>query len=75
MNLVIVESPTKTKSLEKYLGAGFQVLATMGHMIDLPKSKLGIDVTKKGKSLIFKPDYQLVDGKGKQVKTLAAAAK
>lgn len=75
MNLVIVESPTKTKSLEKYLGKDFEVLATMGHMVDLPKSKMGIEIKKTKAGLTFDPDYQLVEGKGKQVKKLADAAK
>ena len=45
-NLVIVESPAKAKTLEKYLGRDFQVKASVGHVIDLPKSKLGVDIKK-----------------------------
>jgi DNA topoisomerase-1 len=75
MNLVIVESPTKTKSLSKYLGGEFEVLATMGHMVDLPKSKLGVEIKKSKKKYAFEPDYVLAEGKGKQVKLLADAAK
>jgi DNA topoisomerase I len=71
MNLLIVESPTKTKSLSKYLGKGYEVLATMGHMVDLPKSKIGVDI----KDGIFTPDYTVVKGKGEQIKKLIAAAK
>jgi DNA topoisomerase-1 len=43
-SLVIVESPTKAKTLSKYLGRNYQVLASVGHLKDLPKSKLGIDL-------------------------------
>ena len=44
-NLVIVESPAKAKTISKYLGPGYQVKASMGHVRDLPKSKLGVDTT------------------------------
>ena len=50
-NLVIVESPAKAKTIGKYLGPGFDVKASMGHIRDLPKSKLGVDVAT------FEPDY------------------
>ena len=43
-DLVIVESPAKAKTIKKYLGAGYDVVASMGHIRDLPKSKLGVDV-------------------------------
>ena len=43
-NLVIVESPAKAKTIQKYLGKGYDVIASMGHISDLPKSKLGVDV-------------------------------
>lgn len=75
MKLVVVESPTKTKSLEKYLGKDYQVLASMGHIRDLPKSKMGIAIKKKGKEYTFEPDYVLSEDKGKQVSKLKAAAK
>jgi len=52
MDLVVVESPTKAKTLSKFLGKDFEVMATMGHIKDLPKSKLGVDVENN-----FKPDY------------------
>ncbi len=71
MKLLIVESPTKTKSISKYLGNGYEVLATMGHMRDLPKSKMGITIEEEK----FVPDYQIVQGRDKQVKKIIAAAK
>src|SRR3989344_6292723 len=52
MQLVVVESPSKAKTIEKYLGRDFKVIASKGHIIDLPKSDLGIDVKKD-----FKPEY------------------
>ncbi len=69
-NLVIVESPAKAKTLEKYLGGDFQVKASVGHVVDLPKSKLGVDI-KKG----FAPDFQVIQGKKKIVEELRRAAK
>jgi DNA topoisomerase-1 len=62
MQLVIVESPTKAKTLKKYLGRGYQVEASMGHLRDLPKSKLGVDVEHR-----FEPEYIQVRGKAKIV--------
>ena len=47
--LVIVESPTKTKSLGKYLGSDFTIMASMGHVRDLPKSKFGIEIKEEKK--------------------------
>ena len=52
MNLLIVESPTKARTLSRFLGRDFDVEATTGHIKDLPKSKLGIDIEHD-----FKPDY------------------
>jgi DNA topoisomerase-1 len=69
MNLVIVESPTKSKTLKQYLGDDYIVDSSMGHIRDLPKSKLGVDVEKD-----FKPSYVLSKGKGKVVKALQDAA-
>ncbi len=69
-NLLIVESPAKSKTLKRFLGKGFDVEATIGHIIDLPKSKLGVD-PENG----FKIDYELIKGKGSVIKKLKAAAK
>ena len=69
-NLVIVESPAKAKTLEKYLGRDFQVKASVGHIVDLPKSKLGVDI-KKG----FAPDFHVIQGKKKVIDELKRAAK
>ncbi|HLE49889.1 MAG TPA: DNA topoisomerase, partial [Patescibacteria group bacterium] len=74
MKLVIVESPTKTKSLTKYLGRGYEVLATIGHIRDLPKSKMGIEVKKGKPGLHFVPSYELVEGKEETAKKLQTAA-
>ena len=69
-NLVIVESPAKAKTLEKYLGRDFQVKASVGHVIDLPKSKLGVDIKKD-----FAPDFTVIQGKKKVIDDLKKAAK
>ena len=69
-NLVIVESPAKAKTLEKYLGKDFTVQASGGHIRDLPKKSLGIKIEKD-----FTPKYQIIKGKEKIVKSLASAAK
>ncbi len=67
--LVIVESPTKVKSIKKYLGSDYEVMASMGHIRDLPKSKLGIDVDNN-----FKLQYINMPEKRELIKTLKAAA-
>jgi DNA topoisomerase I len=69
-NLVIVESPAKARTLEKYLGRDFQVKASVGHVVDLPKSKLGVDVKKD-----FAPDFHVIQGKKKVIDELKKAAK
>jgi DNA topoisomerase-1 len=69
-NLVIVESPAKAKTLGKYLGKDFQVKASVGHIVDLPKSKLGVDVKNN-----FAPDFHVIQGKKKVVEELKKAAK
>jgi len=57
-NLVIVESPSKARTIEKYLGKDFKVTASMGHIKDLPENELGIDIENN-----FKPQYKLLKGK------------
>ena len=69
MNLVIVESPAKAKTIGKYLGPGFEVKASMGHIRDLPKSKLGVDVAT------FEPDYENIKDKADVIKDLRKSAK
>ncbi|MEZ5358716.1 MAG: type I DNA topoisomerase [Candidatus Zixiibacteriota bacterium] len=69
-NLLIVESPAKSKTLKKFLGDNFEIMATIGHIIDLPKSKTGVDVANN-----FEPEYVVIDGKDKVIKQLRAAAK
>jgi len=69
-NLIIVESPAKARTLTKYLGRGYQVKASVGHVMDLPKSKLGVDIEND-----FRPDYQVIHGKGKIIAELRKAAK
>ena len=68
--LVIVESPAKAKTIEKYLGPGYTVKASMGHLIDLPKSRLAIDVEHG-----FNPEYITVRGRAKLLKELQKDAK
>jgi DNA topoisomerase-1 len=69
-NLVIVESPAKAKTLGKYLGRDFQVKASVGHVVDLPKSKLGVDIKKD-----FAPDFHVIQTKKKVIDDLKKAAK
>ena len=68
--LVIVESPAKAKTIEKYLGSDYTVKASMGHLIDLPKSRLAIDVDRN-----FEPEYITVRGRAKLLKELQGDAK
>mgnify|MGYP003291570338 CR=1 FL=1 len=67
--LLIVESPTKVNSIKKYLGGDYKVMASMGHIRDLPKSKLGVDIEKN-----FKPQYINMPEKKELIKTLKVAA-
>lgn len=64
-NLVIVESPAKAKTIEKYLGKNYKVVASKGHLRDLPKSKLGIDISNN-----FEPYYISIRGKGSLISEL-----
>ena len=63
--LVIVESPAKAKTIEKYLGPDYTVKASMGHLIDLPKSRMAIDVDGN-----FEPEYITVRGRAKLLREL-----
>ena len=69
-NLVIVESPAKAKTIGKYLGPDYKVLASMGHVRDLPKSKMGVDLEHND----FEPDYQPIKGKEETIAELQEAA-
>ena len=69
-SLIIVESPTKVKTIKKFLSADFEVVASVGHIKDLPKSKLGIDVKNN-----FEPTYQVLESKKKVISDLKKAAK
>ncbi len=69
-NLLIVESPSKAKTIKKYLGNDYQVMASVGHIKDLPQKELGIDVNNN-----FKPKYVTVKGKAKLITKLQDAAK
>lgn len=69
-DLVIVESPAKAKTIEKYLGPGYQIQATMGHLRDLPKSEIGVDVDAN-----FAIDYRPIEGKESTISGLRKAAK
>ncbi|MBR3932544.1 MAG: type I DNA topoisomerase [Clostridia bacterium] len=68
--LLIVESPSKATTIKKYLGKGYTVMASMGHVIDLPKSQLGIDEENN-----FEPRYITIRGKGDLIKELKKEAK
>ncbi|MFG6115131.1 type I DNA topoisomerase [Halobacillus sp. MO56] len=68
--LVIVESPAKAKTIEKYLGKKYKVKASLGHVRDLPKSQMGVDVDKE-----YEPKYITIRGKGPVLKELKTAAK
>ena len=68
-DLVIVESPSKAKTIGKYLGPGYEVKASMGHVRDLPKSKIGVDIEGG-----FVPQYQPIKGKEDIIKDLKTTA-
>ena len=67
-NLIIVESPSKAKTLKNYLGSGYEIIASKGHVRDLPAAKLSVDIKND-----FAPKYSIVKGKEKLVKELKAA--
>ena len=67
--LVIVESPAKAKTIQKYLGKGYEVTASMGHVRDLPPARLSVDVKKD-----FAPKYAIIKGKEQFVKDLKKTA-
>ena len=67
--LVIVESPAKAKTIKKYLGAGYTVKASVGHVKDLPRKTLGIDIENG-----FQPEYVVIDGKKKVLAEIKEAA-
>jgi len=69
-NLVIVESPAKAKTIKRYLGANYQVTPSVGHVVDLPKSTLGVDVEHD-----FKPEYHIIPGKAKVIEEIKKQAK
>jgi DNA topoisomerase-1 len=69
-NLVIVESPAKARTIKRYLGADFEVTPSVGHVMDLPKSKLGVDLEHD-----FKPEYHVIPGKAKTIEQIKHAAK
>ncbi len=69
-SLIIVESPAKARTLKKFLGSRYQVLASVGHVRDLPKSRLGVDIEHD-----FTPSYVTIKGKGDVIKELRSAAK
>ncbi len=69
-NLVIVESPAKSRTLSRFLGRNYSILSTIGHLVDLPRSKLGVDPENN-----FKPDYTVIKGKEKVLAELKKAAR
>lgn len=70
MKLVVVESPSKAKTINKYLGNEYKVISSVGHIIDLPKSKIGVDIEHG-----YEPQYEVIPGKNKVIKQLKDAAK
>ena len=71
-SLIIVESPTKAKTLGNFLGKDYQVISTMGHIRDLPEKKLGIKIKKNNKTgkFDFQPEYVLMDKKKEAIDKL-----
>ncbi|MHC4532284.1 MAG: toprim domain-containing protein, partial [Planctomycetota bacterium] len=69
-SLVVVESPAKAKTINRYLGSGYEVKASMGHVRDLPSKGLNVDIEND-----FAPTYEVTPGKKRTVTSLKAAAK
>ena len=69
-HLVIVESPAKARTIGKYLGSGYEVAASVGHVRDLPTKELGVDIENG-----FEPKYVTIRGKGKVISELKKKAK
>jgi DNA topoisomerase-1 len=70
MDLIIVESPTKARTLTNFLGSRYKIVASMGHIRDLPKSKLAVDVDHN-----YQPTYETIEAKKKQISEIRSAAK
>src|SRR5574337_267346 len=68
-SLVIVESPAKARTINKYLGSNYTVKASMGHVMDLPKKDLGVNIAKD-----FQPSYTVIPAKKQVIQELKAAA-
>lgn len=68
--LIVVESPTKARTIKRYVGKAFQVVASVGHIKDLPKNQLGVDVGND-----FRPEYEVIRGKSKVIREIKKAAK
>src|SRR3989338_2852410 len=69
-NLVIVESPTKASTISKFLGKDYDIKSSMGHVMDLPKSKMGVDMTNN-----FLPEFEIMENKNKILAEIKKAAK
>src|SRR5450830_1560612 len=69
LKLVIVESPAKSRTISRFLGKDYRIVATMGHMRDLPADKFSVDIEKG-----FEPTYAIMEGKSKTVSALRKAA-
>ena len=64
-NLLVIESPAKARTIKRYVGPDFTIMASVGHIKDLPVNKLGVDIEHA-----FKPEYVTIKGKGKILKAL-----
>jgi DNA topoisomerase-1 len=70
-SLVVVESPAKAKTIRKYLGPNFEVMASVGHIMDLPARSMGVDLESGN----FTPEYEAINGKAKVIADLKRNAK